>query len=124
MPESGAADARRKKSQNDANEASDDVVLTASSETEAEFPMAVGLKAGTDAARRMMEAGSDMARAHMAQMSKQMGFMAEFATCRSPTEFADVYGRAVTEASQDFAAQLERLSKINPTDYGNAAPEE
>lgn len=117
MPEASATDARKKASRLKVKETDDNTSSTTSSEAAPEFPMAVGMKAGTDAVRRMMEIGADMTRFYTSHLGKQMGYMAELATCRNPTDFFEVYSRAVSEAAEDAAVQFDRLSSINNTDF-------
>ena len=103
----------RNKLKQEANQAAERFAAAFLPENAVPYPLAETLSSGTDAMRQVMETGADLARFYTTRLGKQVGYMAELATCRSPLQFTVICARAASEAAHDYTDELDRVMAIN-----------
>lgn len=79
----------------------------------ARLPFAASMHLGTDTMKHWMEASQDMARFYNGRLSKDFGYITDFASCRSPSDVTALWWRIASEAAHDYADQLDRIIAIN-----------
>ena len=112
MPEKKAQTARAKVRQ-EARAAADQIERSFLPEGSAPLPLAIGMHVGGDALKHWMKTGQDMTRFYNGRMAKDVGFMTEFALCRSPADVANIWYRAASETAHDYANQFDRILALN-----------
>ena len=83
------------------------------------IPIAEGIRFGADAMQHWLQTGQDMARFYNERLAKDLSYLTEAATCRSPVQLASLWGRAASETAHDYAEQLDRVMAINLNGSGN-----
>lgn len=107
------AETERAKVRKAARAAAEQIERSVPPEASAPLPLAAGMHFGAEAMRHWMETGQDMARFYNGRLAKDVGFMTEFARCRSSADVAHLWYRAASEAAHDYADQVERVLSLN-----------
>lgn len=82
------------------------------------WPMAsAGISPPTaiESIRRMSEVQMDLARFAAERMRKDVSTLAAFATCRSPTDFLEIWRKAATDTVTDYADEAARFLERAPS---------
>lgn len=82
-------------------------------ESSAPVPIAETMRFGTDAIKHFLKTGQDMARFYNGRLAKDIGYMSQFATCRSPSDVANLWAQIASETAHDYADQVDRVMQIN-----------
>lgn len=106
---------RRSKVREEANKAAEQIERSLPKGMTPEA-LAKSMQMGTNAMSHWIETGQDLAIFYRERLAKDVSFMNDFATCRTPTDVARVWCRAASEAVHDYADQFDRVMAINMDD--------
>ena len=76
------------------------------------IPVADTMQFSADTMKHLMESSQDMARFYNNLLRKDISFMSELGSCKSPVQGAAVWFRAASEAAHDYADQFDRVVAI------------
>ena len=71
---------------------------------------------GTRVMQRWVAGSKELARFYQIRMMKDLNMMSEFAACRTPQDFTDVWIDAFRNVAQDYSEEFQRMMSINLSD--------